>query len=88
MPLFIVVLWIAIIAVISVVSATSAGKTRRTISSDGHVVPAKSDPTCEGEYGHDHGPQRERRYIVHDEPNEGYVVLNGVKRKIEDCKYL
>ena len=25
------------------------------------------------------------RYIVHDEPEEGYVILNGVKRKLTDC---
>ena len=36
---------------------------------------------------HDHDKQSER-YIVHDEPEQGYVILNGVKRRIEDCKDL
>ena len=27
-------------------------------------------------------------HIVHEEAEEGYVVLNGVKRKLEDCARL
>ncbi len=26
--------------------------------------------------------------VQHETPEAGYVVLNGVKRKLEDCKYL
>ena len=67
-----------------------------TVSSDGHKVPASQDLTCEQEYGHVHDrkamqeAEKEygRRYVVHEEPTEGWVVLNGVKRKIEDCKNL
>ena len=47
----------------------------------------KQDITCETQYEHDHKDQGER-YIVHDEPEQGYVILNGVKRRIEDCKDL
>ena len=62
-------------------------KRRMTVSNDGHVVPANEDLTCETVYGHDHG-DRQPRYIVHEEPVEGYVVLNGIKRSLEECKYL
>ena len=65
--------------------ASSSGR-RRTISSDGHAVPKDQDLTC-GRYGHDHGDLQER-YIVHEDPPEGYVVLNGIKRRIEDCRNL
>lgn len=65
--------------------ASSSGN-RRTISSDGHIVPKDQDLTC-GRYGHDHGDLQER-YIVHEDPPEGYVVLNGIKRRIEDCRNL
>jgi len=65
--------------------ASSSGR-RRTISSDGHAVPKNQDLTCE-RYGHDHG-NIEGRYIVHEDPPEGYVVLNGIKRRIEDCRNL
>ena len=64
---------------------------RRTVSSDGHVVPKKDDFTCEGKEGHYHEPQSEefgQRYIVHEEPENGYVVLNGKMIRLEDCKDL
>ena len=60
---------------------------RRTISSDGHAVSRKNDLTCETKYGHDHG-DAQPRYIVHEDPDEGYVILNGIKRRLEDCKNL
>lgn len=89
-----VVIWALIIGVWAKVF--SAGKRRRaTISSDGHVVPPNEDVTCEGKDGHNHPkmtPAQQRefgpRYIVHNEPETGYVVLNGVKRRISDCKDL
>ena len=63
---------------------------RRTISDDGHYVPASEDLTCETAAGHRHESSSEygQRYIVHNEPEDGYVVLNGVMRKIEECKNL
>ena len=55
---------------------------KHTSSDDGHVIRSEDDPTC-AKYGHDH--KSGRRYIVHEEPNEGYVILNGVKHKLKDC---
>lgn len=66
-------------------AASKTGR-RRTYSSDGHVIPRDQDLTCE-RYGHEHGAL-EGRYIVHEDPPEGYVVLNGIKRRIEDCRNL
>ncbi len=62
----------------------------RVVSSDGHTIPKKDDITCEGRDGHHHVQSKEfgSRYIVHNEPNTGYVILNGEMRKIEDCKNL
>lgn len=59
-------------------------------SSDGHVVKDEENLTCENEHGHIHPLNNEfgPRYIVHNEPEDGYIVLNGVLRKIEDCKDL
>lgn len=61
-----------------------------TISSDGHTVPENEDFTCENTAGHNHtvNPEYGHRYIVHNEPNNGYVVLNGELRKISDCENL
>ena len=61
--------------------------TRYTVSSDGHIVDPEQDLTCETKYGHDHG-KAAPRFIVHQDAEAGYVVLNGVKRKISDCKNL
>ena len=61
---------------------------RQTVSSDGHSVPDDQDLTCSARYGHSHGAPDVPRYIVHEDPPEGWVVLNGVRRKIEDCRDL
>ena len=70
-------------------------KRNRTIAADGHVIPPEKDITCEGRDGHRHPQPTARqkedygpRYIVHDDPEIGYVILNGVKRRIQDCKDL
>ncbi len=55
-----------------------------TVASDGHSIPKSKDITCEGQYGHDHG-DRVPRYIVHEEPTEGYCILNGKKVALKDC---
>ena len=85
--LIFLVVWIAFFA-IAAVSAAQSKKRNHTISDDGHVVPASQDMTCETQYGHRHEPSPERRYVVHEDPEQGYVILNGVKRKLKDCKYL
>lgn len=74
-------------------SSTNKAKNRvrkPTISSDGHKVPKRDDVTCASEYGHVHNNvalehEFGQRYIVHNEPETGYVVLNGVKRRLKDC---
>ena len=58
----------------TVKKAYSAGPSK-TVSSDGHVIKPENDPTC-AKYGHVH-EETKHRYIVHDEPVEGYVNLNG-----------
>lgn len=61
------------------------------ISSDGHEIPKHQDITCTNLKNHYHrsnGYDALPRYIVHEEPTQGYVILNGVKRRIKDCKNL
>lgn len=41
-----------------------------------------------GEYAQNHADRIDSRLVRHPEPEPGYVVLNGVKRKIEDCRNL
>ncbi|MBQ9328341.1 MAG: hypothetical protein IJ225_07375 [Solobacterium sp.] len=85
--------WLCIILAFS--AAFSNKNRKRSVSSDGHVVSKQEDLTCEGKEGHHHpAPSAEdvanygARYIVHNDPETGYVVLNGVKRRISECKDL
>ena len=87
-------IWIAVFSFIAAVVKERRGR-KKMVSSDGHVVSPRDDETCEGKDGHIHrrlSPQDTadfgKRYIVHNDPETGYVVLNGVKRKISDCKDL
>ena len=90
--------WIVIVItfVITILASTASkfkGRLKApTIAHDGHVIPGENDITCEGAYGHNHAYAvsmgETPRYIVHEDPDDGYVVLNGVLRRIEDCKYL
>lgn len=70
--------------------AKKSQKGRIVISDDGHQVKQSEDLTCETKDGHRHPKNNDfgPRYIVHNEPSEGYVTLNGIVRKIEDCKDL
>ena len=87
--LIILVAWIIIVAAIVVASASRNVRFRQPPrSDDGHLVSPQQDLTCDTQYGHRHGTSETKRYIVHEDPPQGYVVLNGVERKISDCKYL
>lgn len=58
-------------------------------SSDGHWLREEQDITCR-QYGHNHprSVEPQSRYIVHEEPTEGYIVLNGKKMlRTEADKY-
>ena len=55
-------------------------------SSDGCKIPLEQDLTCR-RYGHKHETEYDKppRYIVHEEPTKGYVILNGKKVRLKDC---
>ncbi len=102
MPVLVIIAWAAVLLTIFTATSASLIRIRKpTVAHDGHVLRRENDITCETQYGHNH-PRIEEfnpdgtssslsgptpRYIVHDDPEEGYVVLNGIKRKLEDCKY-
>ena len=78
------------ITIISLISSAQKKRKRLMRSSDGHFVKPEENLTCEANDNHRHPKSNEfgERYIVHNEPSLGYVTLNGVLRKIEDCKDL
>lgn len=99
--IFVVVfLWIIFVVAVSIF-ANTAKKTgsihskrfyQRPVSSDGHRIKRSEDITCANVENHHHrkipGVEQAPRYIVHEDPETGYVILNGVKRRLTDCKYL
>ena len=86
MIFFLAITWFIIVFIVG--TKKSSAHPAKTVSDDGHRIPRNKDITCNGKYGHDHPEETQPRYIVHEEPEDGYVVLNGVKRKLEDCKHL
>lgn len=56
------------------------GGRRPPRSTDGHVLGREQDITCR-RFGHNHSEWEEpsERYIVHDDIEDGYIILNGKK---------
>lgn len=64
-----------------------AGNRRRPVrASDGHILSEMRDITCR-QFGHNHSSREEpeMRYIVHDDPEQGYIILNGKKMRISEA---
>ncbi len=79
-------LFIAAVIVINAIIILQVVKKKKkppTVSSDGHQIPPDMDPTC-AKYGHVH-EETGHRYIVHEEPEQGYVILNGKKISLKDA---
>lgn len=53
-------------------------------ASDGHILRGKNDITCR-QFGHHHEEDSAPRYIVHDDPEDGFIILNGVKMRISEA---
>lgn len=87
-----VLLTFVIAILIAAIAIGAEKKKNMTISSDGHVVPPEEDLTYrERTHYHRDNPLNKEfgpQYIVHNEPETGYVILNGVKRKLTDCRNL
>lgn len=54
------------------------------MASDGHRVPKDQDISCR-RYGHKHEEFDTPRFIPHEDPEEGYVILNGVRMKLTEA---
>ena len=62
--------------------AVTSGK--GPFASDGHRVPADQDISCR-RFGHQHEEFDTPRYIPHTDPEDGYIVLNGVMMKLSEA---
>ncbi len=57
---------------------------RGPLASDGHRVPKDQDVSCR-RFGHRHEEFDTARYIPHSDPEQGYIILNGVKMRLRDA---
>jgi hypothetical protein len=54
------------------------------MASDGHRVPKDQDISCR-RFGHKHEEFDTPRFIPHDDLEEGYIILNGVRMKLTEA---
>ena len=65
-------------------SKHAGGSGRGPVAADGHRVPGDQDISCR-RFGHNHEEFDTPRYIPHSDPEEGYIILNGVKMRLSDA---
>lgn len=56
----------------------------RPMASDGHRMSKNQDVSCR-RFGHRHEEFDTPRYIPHSDPEQGYIILNGVKMRLKDA---
>jgi hypothetical protein len=87
MAIYIFVIFIIFFTLIVVSSAVSSAQKKSGPRSP--IIEKSHDwHSPKGEYGENHEDIVDDHIIPHAQPEIGYVVLNGIKRKLEDCKWL
>lgn len=66
----------------------SASQNFNNFSSNGQKIDKSFDYTCETRYDHTHRPEYSmpNRYVVHEQPITGYIVLNGKRYSKKELK--
>ncbi|WP_027431256.1 hypothetical protein [Lachnospira multipara] len=66
----------------------SASQNFNNFSSNGQKIDKSFDYTCETRYDHTHRPEYSmpNRYVVHEQPTTGYIVLNGKRYSKKELK--
>ncbi|WP_287387353.1 hypothetical protein [Lachnospira sp.] len=66
----------------------SASQNFNNFSSNGQKIDKSFDYTCETRYDHTHRPEYSmpNRYVVHEKPTTGYIVLNGKRYSKKELK--
>ena len=65
-------------------SRTGRSSGKSPMASDGHRVPKDQDISCR-RFGHRHDEFDTPRFIPHDDLEEGYIILNGVRMKLTEA---
>jgi len=79
---------VGFVVVITVLSVTTSKFSPQHGANIPRIDPNHLFHEARGEYGENHADIVDDRVVHHPEPESGYVVLNGIKRRLEDCKWL
>ena len=89
---FFILIFLVAMVIIAAVLASSVNKKTGRYSAVNPASPIIENSHAwhepKGEYGENHADIVDDHVVSHPQPEIGYVVLNGVKRKLEDCKWL
>ncbi len=64
--------------------AERARKIGLPVADDGHVIRREDDISCR-RFGHRHPEEDTLRFIPHDDPTEGYIILNGKRMLLSEA---
>lgn len=64
--------------------AARAKKAGLPVADDGHVISKEDDISCR-RFGHRHPEDDSLRFIPHDDPTEGYIILNGKRMLLSEA---
>ena len=87
-PVFVLYIIVLVIAVLAILSRKQKPSPPRNLNKMDIDIPSQAIPHSQGIETQNHEDFVNNHYVHHDEPEQGYVVLNGIKRKLEDCKNL
>lgn len=65
-------------------SRRQGGSIGGPLASDGHRMSREQDVSCR-RFGHQHEEFDTPRYIPHDDPEDGFILLNGVKMRLSEA---
>jgi hypothetical protein len=90
MDIVIFIIFMVVLTIVIVILSSHSARLTTGMNNPPSPIIEKShawhEPT--GEYGSNHADIVDDHVVSHPQPEIGYVVLNGVKRKLEDCKWL
>lgn len=95
--MFFFIIFVVVITIILVALAGAKPQSRPNQQTTYHSNRQAPSPIVEnthqwhepkGQYGSNHKDMVDNHVVNHEQPELGYVILNGIKRKLKDCKDL
>ncbi len=90
MDIVIFIIFMVVLTIVIVILSSHSTRLTAGMNNPPSPIIEKSHTWHEpsGEYGENHADIVDNHVVAHPQPEIGYIVLNGIKRKLEDCKWL